>query len=65
MQNPAIFAWIGQYAANQSVAPSLGVEVSPINVHDAGKIDRAIAAIARSANGALIGTSGALVYVHR
>ena len=38
----------GQFAAIQSVAPSLGVEVSPVNVRDAGEIERAVAAFARS-----------------
>ena len=37
-----------------SVAPSVGVEVSPINVRDAGEVERAITAFARSANGGLI-----------
>ena len=40
-------AGIGQFGAIQAVAPSLGVEVSPINVRDAGEIERAIAAFAR------------------
>ena len=44
----------------QSVAPSLGVEVSPVDVRDAGEIERAVAAFARSPNGGLIVTSSAL-----
>ena len=40
---------IGQFGAIQAVAPSLGVELSPIDVRDAGEIERAIAAFARSA----------------
>ena len=44
----------GQFGAIQAVAPSLGVEVSPINVRDAGEVERAITAFARSANGGLI-----------
>ena len=47
---------IGQFGAIQSVAPSLGVEVSPINMRDAGEIERAAAAFARSSNGGLIVT---------
>ena len=39
---------IGQFAAIQSVAPSFGVEVSPINVRDAAEIERAVTAFARS-----------------
>ena len=40
-------AGIGQFGAVQAVAPSLGVEVSPVNVRDAGEIERAVAAFAR------------------
>src|SRR4029077_16758512 len=56
---------IGQFAAIQSVAPSLGVEVIPVNVRDAGEIERAVAAFARASNGGLIVTAGPLSYVHR
>ena len=47
------------------MAPSLGVEVSPVNVRDAGEIERAVAAFARSPNGGLIVTASALATVHR
>ena len=43
----------------QSVAPSLGVEVNPVNMRDAGEIERAVTAFARSPNGGLIVTAGA------
>ena len=56
---------IGQFAAIQSVAPSFGVEVSPVDVRDAGEIERAVAAFARSANGGLIVTASALASRHR
>ena len=49
LRDPANPAGIGQFGAIQAVAPSLGVEVSPINVRDAGEIERAIAAFARAA----------------
>ena len=49
-------AGIGQFAVIQAVAPSLGVEVSPVNVRDAGEIERGIAAFARVPNGGLIVT---------
>ena len=49
-------AGIGQFGAIQAVAPSLGVEVSPVDVRDAGEIERAVAAFARAANGGLIVT---------
>ena len=65
LRDPAIAAGIGQFGAIQAVAPSLGVEVSPVNVRDAGEIERAVAAFARSANGGLIVTASALALVHR
>ena len=65
LRDPAIAAGIGQFGAIQAVAPSLGVEVSPVNVRDAGEIERAVAAFARSANGGLIVTASASAIVHR
>jgi putative ABC transport system substrate-binding protein len=56
---------IGQFAAIQSVAPSLGVELSPVNVRDPGEIERAVAAFVRSANDGLITTGSALAQFHR
>ena len=65
LRDPAIAAGIGQFGVIQAVAPSLGVEVSPVNVRDAGEIERAVAAFARSPNGGLIVTASALAAVHR
>jgi putative tryptophan/tyrosine transport system substrate-binding protein len=56
---------MGQFGAIQSVAPSVGVEVSPVNMRDAGELERAVAAFARVANGGLIVTGSALAMVHR
>jgi putative tryptophan/tyrosine transport system substrate-binding protein len=56
---------IGQFAAIQSTAPSLGVELNPIAVRDVGEIEQAVAAFARSANGGLIVTASSLVVPHR
>ena len=50
---------IAQLAAMQSVAPLLGVELSPVGVRDPDEIERDITAFARAANGGLIVTSGA------
>jgi len=47
------------------VAPSVGVDVSPINLGDAAAIERAVAAFAHSANGGLILTASALSALHR
>jgi putative tryptophan/tyrosine transport system substrate-binding protein len=63
--DPAITAAIGQFAVIQSVAPSLGVEVRPVNVRDAPEMERAVAAFARSSNGGLIVTASARALVHR
>ena len=57
LRDPATPPGIGQLGAIQAVAPSLGVEVSPVNVRDAGEIERAVAAFARSPNGGLIVTA--------
>jgi putative ABC transport system substrate-binding protein len=54
-----------QFTAIQTVAPSLRVEVSPVNTRDAGEIERAVAAFARAPNGGLIVTAGAAVTLHR
>jgi putative tryptophan/tyrosine transport system substrate-binding protein len=58
IRDPAIVAGTAQFSAIQAVAPSLGVEVTPIGVHDIGAIERAVEAFARSANGGLIMTGG-------
>jgi putative ABC transport system substrate-binding protein len=65
LRDSAISGGTGQFGAIQSVAPSLRVEVNPINVRDAGEIERAIAAFARSPNGGLIVTASGLAIVHR
>jgi putative ABC transport system substrate-binding protein len=65
IRDPAVAAGIGQFGAIQSVAPSFGVELNPVNVRDAGEIERAVAAFARSSNGGLIVTGSALAVVHR
>ena len=59
LRDPARASGAGQFAAIQAVAPSLGVEVIPINVRDAGEIERAITAFARAPNGGLIVTASA------
>ena len=55
----------GQLGAIQSVAPSFGVELSPVNVRDAPEIERAVAAFARGSNGGLIVSASGLAIVHR
>jgi putative tryptophan/tyrosine transport system substrate-binding protein len=58
-------AGIGEFAAIQSVAPSLGVELRPVDTRDAAEIERILAAYARSPNGGLIVTPSASVSVYR
>ena len=65
LRDASISLGIGQFAVIQSVAPSLGVDVIPINLRDTTEIERAVAAFARSANGGLISTSSAFGAVHR
>jgi putative ABC transport system substrate-binding protein len=48
MRDAAITAGIGQFAAIQAVAPSLGLDVSPFNVRDAGEIERTLVSFAGS-----------------
>jgi len=61
----AAVAGVGQFAVIQSVAPTVGIDVSPINVGNPDEIDRAVTAFARTANGGLIVTSSGLAAVHR
>jgi putative ABC transport system substrate-binding protein len=65
IRDPAIAAGVGQLGAIQSVAPSLGVELRPLGVRDAGEIERVVTAFARSSNGGLIVTGSTLATVHR
>ena len=65
IRDPAITAGIGQWGALQAVAPSLGMEVSPVNVRDAGEIERAVATFARASNSGLIVTGSASAIIHR
>jgi putative ABC transport system substrate-binding protein len=62
LQDPGNPGSIPQFAAIQSVAPSLGVDLSTIFLRDAGEIEGAVAAFARGPNGGLIATrtSGAI-----
>ena len=65
VRDPEIAAGAGQFGAIQSVAPTFGVELRPLGVRDAGEIERAITAFARSPNDGLIVTPSALTLVHR
>ena len=65
VRDPAIPTGTGQLGAIQSVAPSFGVELSPVDVRDVREIEGTVAAFARGSNGGLIVTASALAVVHR
>jgi ABC-type uncharacterized transport system substrate-binding protein len=65
LRDPALTVGVAQFAAIQSVAPSFGVELSPIDVRDAGEIERAVAEFARGSNGGLIVPGSPSQGVHR
>ena len=64
VRDATISAGLGFFGAIQAVAPSFRVELTPVNVRDAGEIERAVAAFANSANGGLILTGSAQATVH-
>jgi putative ABC transport system substrate-binding protein len=65
IRDPSQFSGIGEAAAIQTMAPSLGVEVSPVDARDAKEIERAITEFARGSNGGLIVTASASAVSHR
>ena len=65
LRDPSTPTGIGQFGVIQAMAPSLRVEVNPVNVRDAGEIERAVTAFARSSNGGLIVTAGNFAERHR
>ena len=65
IRDPAVSAGTGQWGAIQAVAPSVGVLVSPVNVRDAGEIERDVAAFAQGSNSGLIVTSSPSAAFHR
>jgi putative ABC transport system substrate-binding protein len=65
LRDPTVGTGTSQFAVIQAVASSLGVEAIPVNVYDAGEIERSVGAFARSDNGGLIVTAGALTLAHR
>jgi putative tryptophan/tyrosine transport system substrate-binding protein len=64
IRDSAITGGIGQWGAIQAMAPSVGVEVIPVNMRDAGEIERSVTAFAREANGGLILTASGSAFVH-
>ena len=58
LRDPTSAAGIGQFASVRSVAQSLGVELTPLDVHDTGEIERGVQAFARAGDGGAIVTAG-------
>src|SRR5262245_33778975 len=66
LRDPTMGSGTSQFAAIQAVAPSLRVDVMPVNSSgEAGEIERAVASFAREPNGGLIATAGAGPARHR
>ena len=65
LRDPTVASGSGQFGAVQIVAPSLGLELNPVDVRDGGEIERAVAAFASGVNGGLIVTGSALGIAHR
>jgi putative ABC transport system substrate-binding protein len=65
LRDPSVAAGPAEYTAIQVEAPSLGVELRPLDVRDAGEIERTITAFAQGANGGLIVTGSVWASIHR
>jgi putative tryptophan/tyrosine transport system substrate-binding protein len=64
-RDPGLGSGTSQFAVIQAAAPSLRVEVSPINMRDAGEIEQSVEIFARAPNGGLIVTAGGVAQRHR
>ena len=64
LRDPATPSGTGQFGVIQAMAPSLRMEVNPINMREAVEIDRAIAAFGRAPNGGLILTGSGMALLH-
>ena len=65
LRDLAIAGGPGQFGAIQAMAPSLGVELRPVDVADPGEIERAVTAFAQRPNGGLIVTGSPGATIHR
>ena len=65
LRDPTLAVGTGQFGAIQAMAPSLGIEVTPINVREATEIERDVSAFARLGSGGLIVTAGYLSRTNR
>jgi putative ABC transport system substrate-binding protein len=65
IRDASLSVGVAQFAAIVSVAPSLGVELTPVNDSDPGELERAVADFARAPNGGLVLTGGPQIVLHR
>jgi len=65
LREAAVASGVGQYAIIQALAPSLGIELRPIDLHDPGEIERGVLAFAREPNCGLIVVGAPSGVVHR
>jgi len=65
LRDPATPSGVAQFGVIQAAAPSLRVEVNPVNMRDAVEIERAVAVFARASNGGLIVTGSGPAAFHR
>ena len=65
LRDATLASGAGEFGAVQTVAPSFGVELHPVDVRDADEMDRAITAFASESNGGLIVTQNATAILHR
>ena len=64
-RDPGLGTGTSQFAVIQAAAPSLRMEVSPINMRDAGEIEQSVEIFARAPNGGLIVAAGGVAQRHR
>jgi ABC-type uncharacterized transport system substrate-binding protein len=62
LRDHTLASGIGQFSAIQTVAQSLGVELTPLGVRNTDEIERDLAVFARAGNGGMIVTSGGIAY---
>ena len=65
LRDPTTATGLGQFGAIQSAASFLAIELRPVDIRDAGEIDRALTAFAQAPNGSLVVTNGQYAFIHR
>jgi len=65
LRDASIAPGLGEFGVIQALAPSLGVELRPVDVRDAGEIERAITAFAQGSDGGMIVSGSPSAFIHR